>query len=172
MIDLPANRVDIRGRDSNREPAWAAPFFQSISNNRKKGRRRVGTAASLQNSCLEGSIPSRPAILSFEGAHVPQWRHCLASSVWRVQSPWLPPISNDCFSKHTNIHDCRSPDRRSQKIWRPGVTRQSCRKAGKGTATLSVRPDSSGTPRQTQSCKLRRLTSDGTMLEDGRCSSA
>ena len=45
-------------------PAWAVPFFKPISNEKKKqGRRRVGTAASLQNSRLDGSIPSRPATL-------------------------------------------------------------------------------------------------------------
>ena len=45
-------------------PAWAVPFFTiNFQTEKEKGRRRVGTAASLQNSCLEGSIPSRPANL-------------------------------------------------------------------------------------------------------------
>ena len=38
-------------------------FSNPLSIHFKIGRRRVGTAASLQNSCLEGSIPSRPANL-------------------------------------------------------------------------------------------------------------
>ena len=35
----------------------------------------------------------------FKGAHVPQWRHCLASSVRRVQVPLPPPILHAARSK-------------------------------------------------------------------------
>ena len=59
---VPPPRLDARG-----EPAWAVPFFKPISNGEnKQGRRRVGTAASLQNSRLDGSIPSRPATLPIQ----------------------------------------------------------------------------------------------------------
>ena len=190
-----SHSAQIRDRGSSASQPGRRRFSQSIFQHRRRaasgpvrfqiGRRRVGTAASLQNSCLEGSIPSRPAILliliihtspfipdpqDHPGAHVPKWRHCLASSVWRVRFPWLPPISNQsCFSKHKTNHDWSSSDDRSQKIWRPGVTRCACRKAGKGTATLSVPPRTArGQPGRPSPVSFVGSISCGTMLEDGR----
>ena len=74
-------------------------FSDSSFNSRNENhacRRRVGIAAGLQPRRSEGSIPSRCASFpGFErtlGAHVPQGRCCLASSVRRVQAPSPPPF--------------------------------------------------------------------------------
>ena len=89
----------------------ATPVCLSVhSNFQKKGRRRVGTAASLQNSCLEGSIPSRPALSSAsrQRSDLPNGRvksGKVKSKKFRIW-PWatiqtFPPFTFPPFHFHT-----------------------------------------------------------------------
>ena len=53
--------------------------------------RRQRAVGSFVRSLLKTGLP---ILTSGKGAHVPERRHCLASSVWRVQLPPSPPDSD------------------------------------------------------------------------------
>ena len=55
-------------------------------------RRAPACVARSPKPCRLGAAPRRRASFLQMGAHVPEGRHCLASSVWRVRVPSPPPF--------------------------------------------------------------------------------
>lgn len=84
-----------------------------------------------------GAIPGDSTIYSTprSHAHLDQ-TSCLRGEVEEAETRALEARESECES-HRRDHLTLQPN---QRPWRPGVTRCPCRKTGKGTAALSVRP--------------------------------